>query len=139
MTTLSFTFSRPPPSINAQKAAVLHRGAPRLIKTEPYRSWMKSTSQELMTQPGFGGEFLWSSLILFPCNVSRMDVDNAPKALHDALVSAGKVPDDRYLVETCIRWAEGDNVVVTVKSEGFLKWSRVKRFSPALTRRLGGN
>lgn len=136
MTVRRFTISQVPPSINAQKSAVLVKGKARLIKTKPYRQWIEATTAELKDQPGFEGDFFWRSDILFPCNVSKMDVDNVPKAIHDVLVSMGKVPDDRYLADTRIRWATGDKIVVAIKAEELSKWTAIKKISSSLTQKL---
>lgn len=131
-----FTLSTVPPSINAQKAAVVVRGKPRLIKTKPYREWIDRSLLELTGQKGFDGDFIWRSDIHFPCNVSRLDIDNAVKALHDILVKAGKVPDDRYLADTRIRWASGDKILIYVQREDLSKWLKIKKLSKALIKKL---
>lgn len=131
-----FTISAIPPSVNAQKAAVAVAGKPRLIKTKPYREWIEATLQELERQVGFEGDFIWSSDILFPCNRSKMDVDNAPKAIHDLLVKAGKVPDDRYLADSRVRWSSGDNIVVIATKQELSKWATIKKMSKSLTAKL---
>jgi len=131
-----FTISAIPPSVNAQKAAVAVAGKPRLIKTKPYREWIEATLQELEGQVGFEGDFIWSSDILFPCNRSKMDVDNTPKAIHDLLVKAGKVPDDRYLADSRVRWSSGDNIVVIITKQELSKWATIKKISHSLTLKL---
>jgi Holliday junction resolvase RusA-like endonuclease len=136
-----FTISAVPPSVNAQKAAVAVGGKPRLIKTKPYRQWIDATLIEVEPQLGFEGDlgenpFIWSSDILFPCNVSKMDVDNVPKAIHDLLVTAGKVPDDRYLADSRIRWSSGDKIIVTISKEDLSKWATVKKLSGPLMKKL---
>lgn len=131
-----FTISAVPPSVNAQKAAVAVGGKARLIKTKPYRQWIEATTAELKDQPGFEGDFIWRSDILFPCNVSKMDVDNAPKAIHDLLVTAGKVPDDRYLADSRIRWSSGDKIVVIISKEELSKWATIKKLSKSLAKKL---
>lgn len=131
-----FTLSSVPPSINAQKAAVVVCGKPRLIKTKPYREWIDKSLLELMGQNGFEGDFIWRTDIHFPCNSSKMDVDNVPKAIHDVLVKAGKVPDDRYLADTRIRWADGDKVLIYVQREELGMWLKIKKMSKALIKKL---
>lgn len=140
-----FTISAMPPSVNTQKAAVAVGGKARLIKTKPYRQWIDATLIEIEPQRGFadcvGGDlgespFVWSSDILFPCNVSKMDVDNVPKAVHDLLVTAGKVPDDRYLADSRVRWSSGDKIVVIISKEELSKWATVKKLSKSLTKKL---
>jgi hypothetical protein len=71
-----------------------------VVKSAEYKSWIRSAGFELATQLGFPGDlketpFLWRSDILFPCNRSSIDIDNSLKAVHDLLVTLGKVPDDR--------------------------------------------
>lgn len=125
--------SRLPPSINGQKAAV----GGRLIKTKDYRDWQTEMEIEVWPQRGIGYlPALWSSLILFPCNASKMDVDNAPKAIHDLLVSAGLTPDDRYLVDSHIKWAACDNVQITIEIEDPEPWLKIKNMGKATARKL---
>lgn len=136
-----FTISATPPSVNEQKAAVAVGGKPRLIKTKEYRQWIEATLIEIEDQIGFDGDlgespFIWSSDILFPCNVSKMDVDNVPKAIHDLLVSAGKVPDDRYLADSRVRWSSGDKIVVITQKEELTKWAKIKTLSKSLMKKL---
>ena len=140
-----FTISKVPPSVNTQKAAFAAGGKARLIKTKKYREWIAETLFDVASQPGFDNvigkdmverPFLWSSEILFPCNVSNMDLDNVPKAIHDLLVTAGKVPDDRYLVEFRVRWSSGNDLTVTVIKENLEKWGAVKKLSKPIMRKL---
>ena len=131
-----FTLSTVPPSTNAQKAAVLVKGKARLIKTKEYRQWIDQSLFELLDQKGFEGDFIWRSDIRFPCNTSKLDVDNAVKACHDILVKAGKVPDDRYLADTRIRWAGGEEILIYVQRENLDEWLKVKKMSKALIKKL---
>ena len=129
--------SEPPPSVN-QMFVPIAKG--RSILSKDGRAWKSLAETELQSQIGIGFDpAYWRADILIPGKGARCDLTNYEKALTDALVKAGKAPDDRYLVDFRIRFHAGDRVKIALKIEDIDQWADVKGASKALRKKLGQN
>ncbi len=91
---MSFVFSiPPPPSVNSAFRNVAGKGR---VKTREYQAWRNNAVALLMgtVKARVAGPF--SVAINLPWNM-RGDIDNRVKGIIDALVSSGKVDDDRFM------------------------------------------
>lgn len=128
-----FTFTECPPTLNNSTA--VFNG--RKIKSAAYRKWHSQALLELSSQPGALPELCyWSSHILIPGTITKADLDNLPKALHDVLGDGHRSPNDRYLVKFTAEFYSGNLVIIAIKQEDLQKWSAVKKPSPSLYRKM---
>ena len=92
----SFSLDHLPPSVNEARTPI--RG--RLVTTSSYRKWMAGAILEIQFKVPMPrrieGKTPWVAEVrLYGC--SRLgDITNRVKAIEDALVKAGVVPDDRW-------------------------------------------
>ena len=126
--------SAPPPSVNAMYVPI---GKGRSILSKEGRAWKEMAAAELQAQRGIGSDpTYWRADVLIPGRGARCDLTNYEKALTDALVKAGKVPDDRYLVDYRIRFHGGSSVKIAVKTETVDVWATIKNASAQLRKKL---
>jgi hypothetical protein len=113
-------------------------GKGRSILSKEGRAWKDMAAAELQAQRGIGFDpAYWRADVLIPGRGARCDLTNYEKALTDALVKAGKVPDDRYLVDYRIRFHGGSSVKIAIKQEELSKWATIKKTSRSLMKKLG--
>ncbi len=136
--TLTFTISTPPISTNKLRVNIKRGGRTLQVKNPEYISWISIAGYEVNKQKGFDctHPFLWSSHIEFPCNITKMDLDNCEKALFDLLNKLEKVPDDRYQCKKSSEWVAGDTFRVHVTREPLDKWLEIKEYSKPLIKKL---
>lgn len=126
--------SVPPPSVNAMYVPI---GKGRSILSKEGRAWKEMAAGELQAQRGIGlAPAYWRADVLIPGRGARCDLTNYEKALTDALVKAGKAPDDRYLVDYRIRFHGGSSVKIAVKTENVDVWATIKNASAQLRKKL---
>ena len=132
---LTFTFSTPPPSLNNSKRP--RRDGRGMVSSLAYVRWQVEARAELARQPGsLPDPCYWRSDILIPAGKTKADLDNLLKPIHDLLVKAGRVPDDRYKVDARIRFHGGGDVVVAIKQENLEQWQPIRKPSKSLLRKL---
>lgn len=102
----TLTLSMPPPSVNALFANA-KKGR---RKTLAYRNWRAFADRELRDQPSW--HVPGKVRVLIRVGGSRADCDNLCKAPIDALVGAGRIQDDRNVVD--VRAIHDDGVTGTV-------------------------
>lgn len=133
MPLISLWITDPPPSVNHSTA--VFNG--RKIKSKEARDWMATAALELMSQRAkMPGPCYWRADILIPAGKTKSDLGNLEKLITDALVQAGKVPDDSYLVDQRKRFHGGEKVEIVVKSEPTEYWGAIKGASKKLRRKL---
>lgn len=101
-----------PPSVNRIYRHTKDRGP---VKSEVYKAWISGAGWRLQAQrPGrVPGPYV---LLLAVPRTSRMDIDNAAKAVSDLLQRHGVVENDREAVRVLLEWhAEHDEVAATVR------------------------
>ena len=105
----------PPPSVN-HAFANAKKGR---IKTDAYKSWRDAAAWSIIAQVGskdrIAGSFALS--INLPWNL-KGDIDNRIKGIVDALVSSGRVDDDRFMDELHVCRASPTNLAVIVVKNG---------------------
>ncbi len=141
MATLTFTLGTPPPSVNKSRIPIINkRGRPEIIKSPEYRKWLKAAKEELGWQQKplqkMPKKAYWRSDILIPRSMTKCDLDNHVKAIHDALGQAGLTPDDRYLVDTRVRFSTGKLIVIAIKQERLNSWIKIMKPSKSLISQL---
>lgn len=90
-----------PPSLNN---AFLNTKKGR-IKSPAYREWIARAQRDLRRQAGWHVPGKISVRLLFRKGETRADLDNLIKPCLDLLVGAGRIADDRNVVEVCARFA----------------------------------
>ena len=114
---MSFTVEVPvPPSLNN---AFFNRRQGGRVKTPAYRKWLDAAGWEIKAQvpaaSRVAGPFIVS--INFPSFMNG-DIDNRVKGIVDALVTSGRVDDDRFMEEMRVRRRhKGERVRVYVKAD----------------------
>ncbi len=101
-----------PPSVNRIYRHTKERGP---VKSDAYKAWIDGAGWRLQAQrPGrVPGPYV---LLLAVPRTSRMDIDNAAKAVSDLLQRHGVVDNDRDAVRVLLEWhAEHDEVAATVR------------------------
>ncbi len=92
----------PPPSVNALFANVAGKGR---VRSARYKQWATAAGWRLQSQksnwPSIAPGQAYAVGIRLPIDY-RGDIDNAPKAILDLLVSLGITPDDKHLVTLLI-------------------------------------
>jgi Holliday junction resolvase RusA-like endonuclease len=89
----TLTLSMAPPSVNS----LFHNRKKGRGKTLAYRNWRAFADRELRDQPSW--HVPGKVRITIRVGGSKADADNLCKAPLDALVSAGRISDDKHLVE----------------------------------------
>ncbi|MEG9529720.1 MAG: RusA family crossover junction endodeoxyribonuclease [Hyphomicrobiales bacterium] len=101
-----------PPSVNRIYRHTKERGP---VRSDAYKSWIDGAGWRLQAQrPGrVPGPYV---LLLAVPRTSRMDIDNAAKAISDLLQKHGVVDNDRDAVRVLLEWhAEHEEVAATVR------------------------
>jgi Holliday junction resolvase RusA-like endonuclease len=93
VTSGTLTLSSPPPSVNS----LFFNSKKGRGKTLAYRNWRVWTDREIRQQPSW--HVPGKVKIRLEVYGSRADADNLCKAPIDALVAAGRIQDDRNVVE----------------------------------------
>lgn len=112
---MSFTVNLPPPPSVNHAFANLRKGG--RLKTKPYSKWRDAAAwlikAEVPAASRVAGPFaVWINL---PCSLPG-DIDNRIKGVIDALVSSGRVDDDKHMTEIHVcRANAGDLAAITVK------------------------
>lgn len=128
------TISAPPPSVNAMYTPIA-KG--RSILSKEGRAWKAMALGEIFGQRGIGSvPRYWSLFVQIPGKGTRCDLPNYEKALTDILVTAEKVPDDRYLVDYRFRFYGGETIEITISREDLSVWSKIRHASKALIRKM---
>jgi len=151
MTTLRFTLSAPPPSVNSSTKPTgggsqltiingqfaINRKAAGKRNSKDYKAWIKLAGQELMTQRGkLPALCYWRIDIGIPRALTKADIGNLEKAIPDLLVDHRRVPDDRYCVDTRTRFIAGDKVLIDVEKCDLENWLQIMRPGKDLEKRL---
>jgi crossover junction endodeoxyribonuclease RusA len=94
-----------PPSANKARASV--RG--RLISTKVYREWLEKASDILRLHWLLSGNptiehDVELSVVLYPKDKRRQDIDNRNKGIFDALVKSGILADDSQVKKLTIEF-----------------------------------
>ena len=101
-----------PPSVNRIYRHTKENGP---VRSEAYKAWIDGAGWRLqMQRPGrVPGAYV---LLLAVPRTSRMDIDNAAKAVSDLLQRHGVIDNDRDAVRVLLEWhAEHDEVAATVR------------------------
>lgn len=89
----TLTLSMRPPSVNS----LFHNRAKGRGKTLAYRNWRAFADRELREQPSW--HVPGKIKVVIRVGGSRADADNLCKAPLDALVAAGRIQDDRNVID----------------------------------------
>lgn len=97
-----------PPSTNNLFATVSRKR----IKSEAYKSWLTAAGWELKAQnpTPIKGAFRFS-MVCYPPDRRRRDLDNLAKAPLDLLKTHGVIEDDSLSRSIHLEWAEGPMMV----------------------------
>jgi Holliday junction resolvase RusA-like endonuclease len=121
---LKLRLNDPPPSVN--QAWRMFRG--HMVRSAEFKNWEKAAIVEAQKQVD-GAKLptwcYWRTDIAIPRSKTRIDADNAGKAIHDALKKSGLTPDDFYLVDTRARYWAGDYLLITIHEAETEEWLKV--------------
>lgn len=122
---IEFRFTDPPPSLNSSKKPAGRKG---MVSTPEYNAWQQHAGHELNRQKGaLPDPAFWSIMVLIPASKTGADVDNLVKAILDLLRKHARVPDDRFVVDSHIKFHGGEKVIVTATQEDFELWMPIMK------------
>jgi Holliday junction resolvase RusA-like endonuclease len=132
---LKLRHSEAPLSVN--RAWRKFRG--HMVRSPEFKNWEASAVANFQ-QSAAGARLpewcYWAVDIYIPRRQYRSDIDNGAKAVIDAIVRAGLTPDDRYVVDSRLRFWGGNYLLVYVKDERLDTWLDVMNPSPAILRKM---
>lgn len=107
----TLSLSMAPPSVNALFFNRAGRGRGR-GKTLAYRNWRAFADQELRAQPSW--HVPGKVRIAIRVGATRGDCDNRIKAALDALVTAGRIEDDRNVAKVSAEFSDITGTVIEI-------------------------
>lgn len=89
----------------------------RRYQSKKYSDWIAESLPEVLAKGKSGldtADFAMTVYVPKKFRRANADLMNLEKATTDLLVKAGVIPDDRYIAQYSIRWADCDRVEVNV-------------------------